>query len=484
MNTRRAACMVGMLAAMSTAWWVGAASAQQSDWAPTSDQTARFDAIFASLDNTLSPGCAVGVLHQGRLAFARGYGMANLEHNLAITPRSIFRTGSVSKQFTAAVVVLLAQEGVFSLDDVIQRYFPELPEFDAPITIRHLLHHTSGIRDYLELQTMRGVGDESTYGEDDVVALLARQRGLNFTPGSAYLYSNSGYLLLSRLVQRTTGHTLREQAQRLIFGPLGMTHTRFQDDHRELVPERASGYGSKPDGAFFLDQTTLDIVGDGGVFTSIEDMAKWMANFWTLQIGGPEWLATMETRGVLNNGDTIDYALGLVHGVQRGLPHIGHGGAFVGYRAATLRYPSQNLAVMTLCNYARTDPSSLSLAVGEVLLADRMDPVNDAAETPAPRPVDAPPSALSHTQEESLLGTYYSEEVESTLRIYRGDQGLMVNVNGPWNLALHSVSHDVLESDYFTLAFERTNGAVTGLKARSGRAGGIAFRRVVGEGQP
>jgi CubicO group peptidase (beta-lactamase class C family) len=203
-------------------------------------EASRIDSIFAPLDNTRSPGCALGVVKEGALIFARGYGMADLDHHIAIGPHTIFRTGSVSKQFTASVVVLLAQEGAFSLDDDIRIYFPEIPEYEAPITIRHLLHHTSGIRDYLELMEMRGVGDEATYTEDDVVALLARQKNLNFPPGSEFLYSNSGYLLLSRLVERTTGKTLREQAQRLLFGPLEMTSTHFHDDHREIVSNRAT----------------------------------------------------------------------------------------------------------------------------------------------------------------------------------------------------------------------------------------------------
>ncbi len=366
----------------------------------------RIDSLFQVFDNTRSPGCAVGVLEtatsvpggaagtlggapdtrrEGRLAFARGYGMANLDLGLAITPGSIFRTGSVSKQFTAAVVALLAREGSFSLDDPIRTYLPELPALYQPITLRHLLHHTSGIRDYLELMEMKGVGDEATYTEEDVVELLARQEGLNFPPGTAYRYSNSGYVLLSRIVDRATGRTLREQAQRLLFGPLGMTHTHFHDDHREIVPERATGYNSAGGGPFFVDQTTLDIVGDGGVFTSLEDMARWMANFWTLEVGGPGWLTTMETPGVLSSGDTLDYALGLTLGEQRGLATVGHGGAFVGYRAATLRYPSEGVAVMVLCNYARVNPTALAEAVGAVWLEDRMEPPPPTPRRPASR---------------------------------------------------------------------------------------------------
>jgi len=440
----------------------------------------RIDSVFAPFDNPRSPGCAVGVLEEGRLAFARGYGMANLDHGIAITSRSIFRIGSVSKQFTAAVVVLLAQEGVFSLDDGIREYFPELPELYGPITVRNLLHHTSGIRDYLELMGMRGVGDEATYTEDDMVRLLSRQKDLNFDPGSDFRYSNSGYLLLSRLVYRTTGMTLRDQAQRLLFDPLGMERTHIHDDHREIVPDRATGYGSGSNGRFFVDQTTLDIVGDGGVFTSIEELSRWMDNFFELKVGGPDWLATMETRGILTNGDTLDYALGLRTGLQRGLPTVGHGGAFVGYRAATLRYPSEGVSVMVLCNYARTDPSRMAGEVGEIWLEDRMDPRPDPQAAPRPpsrpSPEDTTP-LLSSEEQRPFLGEYYSEEVDATYRILRGDDGLILDVNGALTLPLEGRGPDTLVGEWLTLTFWREGDSVAGFRAGSGRAGGIVFSR-------
>ncbi|MFH1764777.1 MAG: serine hydrolase domain-containing protein, partial [Gemmatimonadota bacterium] len=439
----------------------------------------RIDSIFRQLDNTRSPGCALGVIEEGALPFARGYGMANLEHGIAINARTIFRTGSVSKQFTAGTVVLLAGEGAFSLDDDIRIHFPELPEYEAPIRVRHLLHHTSGLRDYLELMAMRGVGDEATYSEDDVVALLARQKALNFPPGSEFLYSNSGYVLLSRLVERTTGQTLREQAERLLFWPLGMKSTHYHDDHHEIVPGRATGYGLGPQGRFVVDQTTLDIVGDGGVFTSVEEVSRWMANFWALDVGGEAWLSQLEGRGVLTTGDTVDYALGLRHGTQRGLPYVGHGGAFVGYRAATLRYPGEDLAVVVLCNYGLTDPMSMAMGVGEVLLEDRMEPLPERGAEPGSgtSPPSDPPPPLSPEEERSLLGEYYSEEVDATLRILKGESGLTVDLNGAWDLPLLPVGPDRFRAQYLTLSLVRDPDGVTGLRVGSGRAGGVWFAR-------
>lgn len=454
-------------------------SAQEADRAQDLTRSTRIDSIFQAFDNTRSPGCAVGVLEEGRVAFARGYGMANLDHGLAITPTSIFRTGSVSKQFTAAVVVLLAREGNFSLDDPIRTYLPELPALYQPITLRHLLHHTSGIRDYLELMEMKGVGDEATYGEEDVVELLARQEGLNFPPGSAYRYSNSGYVLLSRIVHRATGQTLREQAQRLLFGPLGMTHTHFHDDHREVVPERATGYNSAGESPFFVDQTTLDIVGDGGVFTSIEDMARWMANFWTLEVGGPEWLTAMETRGVLASGDSLDYALGLTHGVQRGLATVGHGGAFVGYRAATLRYPAEGGAVMILCNYARVNPTALAQGVGAVWLEDRMGPPPPPRQEAQARPTAGErPLPISRELREALVGTYYSRELDATYRIVQDGDTVVLDLNGVLTLPVRGGPEGTVRANWLTLTYRLEGSTVNAFQAGSGRAGGIEFLRV------
>lgn len=454
------------------------------DMPPSRDnalRSARIDSVFGGLDHTRSPGCAVGVLEEGILAFARGYGMASLDHGIAITPQTVFRTGSVSKQFTAAVIVLLAEEGAFSLDDGITAYFPELPPFYGSVTLRHLLHHTSGIRDYLELMGMRGVGDEATYTEDDVVRLLTRQKALNFSPGTEYLYSNSGYLLLSRLVYRVTGRTLREEAERLLFEPLRMPRTHFHDDHREIVPGRAVGYGSTSDGRFFVDQTTLDIVGDGGVFTNIEELSRWMANFWELEVGGPEWLTAMETPGVLVSGDTVDYGLGLRVGLQRGLRTVGHGGAFVGYRAGTLRYPDEDLAVMVLCNYARTDPSRMAAEVGAIWLEGRMGP--EAA--PAPErgsPVQGDPAeeavrTLTPAEQRPFLGEFYSQELDATYRIFQRDGGIVLDVDGLLTLPLEARGRNILIADWLTLTYTVEGGSVTGFEASSGRVEGVSFVR-------
>ena len=303
----------------------------------TDIRTGKVDEIFSTWDRIDSPGCALGVINNGKLIYTRGYGSANLEYGLPITSKSVFRIGSTSKQFTAMCIALLEEEEKLSLDDNIRRYIPEMPVYESAITIRHLLHHTSGIRDYLTLWSIAGSRDDDFFVDDEVLAMLSRQKELNFAPGDEYLYSNSGYFLLSQIVKRITGKSMREYAEKNIFEPLGMTHTHFHDDHTRIVPKRASGYESTGKNMFRISMTTLDMIGDGGIFTTIEDLLLWDRNFYENKLGkgGPELIEKMQTTGCLNDGTHLDYALGLVVKEHRGLKKVSHGGAFVGYRAVS-----------------------------------------------------------------------------------------------------------------------------------------------------
>jgi CubicO group peptidase (beta-lactamase class C family) len=346
------------------------------------------DGIFADFDNDRSPGCALGVIRDGSLIYRRGYGMANLEHGIPNGPQSVFRIGSTSKQFTALAVALLDREGALSLDDPLSKHFPEFPDWADGITIRQLVHHSSGLRDYLTLAWLSGLTDDADYYTDQwVIDLLARQQELNFPPGEQYLYSNSGYLLLAHLVGRISGQSLRQFAAERIFRPLGMNQTHFHDDHNHIVPLRASGYAPKGDG-FRISMTTLDIVGDGGVYTSIDDLLLWDRNFYDNRLGGggPDLIRTMTTPGRLKDGESLDYAFGLTVSDYRGLEMISHGGAFVGYRAEMLRFPEQRFSVAVLCNRSDGAPTDKARRVASHFLADHMTAVTapgGAEESPA-----------------------------------------------------------------------------------------------------
>ena len=337
----------------------------------------RVDSIFASVDKRDAPGCAVAVIDSGRTVFAKGYGMASLEHDLPITPTSAFYAASVSKQFTAFAVAMLAQRGKLSLDDNIRKWIPEVPDFGKTITVRHLIHHTSGLRDYFGLLGMTGWPSDGPVTEARFLDLVSRQKGLNFDPGSRYLYSNTGYVLLSILVKRVSGQSLREFADKSIFAPLGMSSSHFRDDHTMLVKNRAFAYSPRP-GGWALDVPGFDVVGDGGLFTTVEDLARWARNFDDHTVGGDELAERVLTRGRLTSGDSIPYAYGLIRGVYRGQPVIEHGGAYGGYRTQVLRFPTQHFAVVTLCNSSTANAAQLSQAVAAVYIGDRLAPATQA----------------------------------------------------------------------------------------------------------
>ncbi len=395
---------------------------------PSAAQVARIDSIFAKWDRRDSPGCAVSVSRDSETLFEKGYGMSNLEYDVPITPQSIFHVASMSKEFTALSVVLLVEQRRLSLDDDVRKYIPELPDYGQRITLRQLLHHTSGIRDQWELLRLAGWRDDDPITMDDILDILARQKELNFAPGSQFLYSNSGFTLLAEVVHRVSGKTLRQFAQENIFAPLGMTHTHFHDDHTMIVPGRTSAYVARKEGGWAIRIPVFDNAGATSLFTTVEDLAKWNANFTSHRIGGDAGWAMMQERFVLTGGDTIPYALGLVHGRYRGLATIGHNGSDAGYRSDFTRFADSHVAVSVLCN-TPPDPAPAGLAqrVADVVLSDRLQPV---PPKPATKAAPAPAADLA-----SLPGVYWAPQTESLVRIEaRGDS--LVALRGPQAMPL------------------------------------------------
>jgi CubicO group peptidase (beta-lactamase class C family) len=330
----------------------------------------RTDQLFAEWDRPDSPGCALAVIQHGEIVHKKGYGMADLERDVPLSPRSVFDLGSTSKQFVALCILLLAEQGKLSLDDDIRRHIPEMPDYGEPITLRHLIHHISGIRDYLELMTLCGMRFENDYYEGEIIALLARQKELNFKPGEEYLYSNSGYFLLGEIVKRVVGQSLNDFAREQIFQPLGMDHTRFYDDFTLIVPNRAIGYAPREGGGYGIELYHSDLVGDGGLLTSVEDLFLWDQNFYEnkLGVGGPELIDQMLTRGTLNDGKELSYASGLEIGHYRGLPIVSHSGGWAGYRSDIIRFPEQRFSVICLSNLSTFKPTVLAKQVADLYL--------------------------------------------------------------------------------------------------------------------
>jgi CubicO group peptidase (beta-lactamase class C family) len=381
----------------------------------------RVDSIFATFDKRDSPGCAVSVVDSGRTVFAKGYGMASLEHDVPIAPNTAFYAASVSKQFTAFAIAMLAEQGKLSLDDDIRKWIPEVPNFGKTITVRHLIHHTSGLRDYFGLLGMTGWPSDGPVAEARFLDLVSRQKALNFDPGSRHLYSNTGYVLLSILVKRVSGQSLREFADQAIFAPLGMSDSHFRDDHTMLVKNRAFAYSPRA-GGWQMDVPGFDVVGDGGLFTTVADLAKWARNFDEHTVGGDALAARILTRGRLTSGDSIPYAFGLSHNVFRGQPTIEHGGAYGGYRTQVLRFPALRFAVLTLCNAGTANAARLSQRVASAYLGDRLGPVT--VTVAGGNALGSSTVRLSRDQLARYAGAYWDARNEVLRRIEVRDSAL------------------------------------------------------------
>lgn len=332
----------------------------------------QIDALFAQWNKSDSPGCALAVIKDGQIVYKRGYGMADLEHNVPISAQTVFDVGSMSKQFTAACILILEQQGKLSVNDDIRKYLPELPKYDPPVTIRHLLHHTSGIQDYLQLMIQGGVRLENTATEEDVMKFIQSVPKTEFTPGDQHKYSNSGYFLMSEIVERVSGARLSEFAEQQIFKPLGMTQTHIHDDFTRIVKNRAIGYAPRRSGGFRLEMSLLDTVGDGGVMTTVEDLFLWDQNFYQSKlVSGQELITRLSTPGVLNSGRKLEYACGIMVGDWKGHQIIHHNGAWAGYRAEMIRFPADRLSVICLANLGSINPSRLTRQVADLLLTNQ-----------------------------------------------------------------------------------------------------------------
>jgi CubicO group peptidase (beta-lactamase class C family) len=415
---------------------------------PTEQQAV--DKVFAAYETPGSPGCSLGVVRDGAFVYSKGYGLASLELGVPLAPNSVFYMASVSKQFTAASIVLAAEQGFLSLDDDIHKYIPELPNYGEPITLREMLHHTSGFRDFLGLVQLSGRDLSDVLPAAQMLDLIARQKALNFSPGTEYLYSNTNYFLLAEVIKRATHKPLSVFAEANIFRPLGMSHTRFYDDRSVVVPGRVPAYDPGSNGSFKVDwSTNFDNVGDGGLMSSVDDLLLWDKNFYDNRLGKGTLLKELQTRGILKNGKQIDYALGLEISTYRGLPIVEHGGALFGYRTEILRFPEQRFSVICLCNLGSVNPGSLSRAVADLYLKSALAPA------PAPAHPSEPTSQKTAAADaHALAGNYENPKTHSALQFSIAGDALQV-----YGMSLKSVGPDQFVLPIGpTVSFEKKNG--------------------------
>jgi CubicO group peptidase (beta-lactamase class C family) len=389
----------------------------------------RIDSVFAFIKAD-APGCAVGIYKNGDLTWARGYGLASLEHQLPITPRTVFDIGSTGKQFAAALTLLLVAEGKLELDASVRRYVPELPAWADTTTVRQLLHHTAGVRDYLTLFTAGGIRNQDWTTQADAVRAVARQRALDFAPGSAWSYSNSGYMLLAEIVARTSGKSYAQVARERLFAPLGMTHSMILDNHATVVPGKAGSYTPAPNGAFMAVLSNFEQVGDGAVQTSLEDLGKWIRNFEQPTVGGAALIRELETTGVAG-GKPIRYARGLQVDSVRGLRRVRHGGSWVGFRADLARIPDKRIGVATLCNRGDANTGMLLDGVMNVVLDDAGVPRPAANAVATNGGNGATPVSVIVPNATRYAAFYFSATTNRTVRLQARNDSLAVGLGGP-----------------------------------------------------
>jgi len=463
---------------------------------------AQIDALFKPWSGSDSPGCSIGVTRNGLPVFQAGYGMAGLEQGVANRADTVYNIASLSKHFTSAAIELLAQQGKLSWDDDVRQYIPQLRDYGAPITLRHLANHTSGIRDHASLLDLTGWNWVDAVTERRMLELISRQKQLNFPTGSRYLYSNSGYVLLAAVVKRVSGLSLGDFSEQQIFKPLGMLHTRFYDDRQMIWKNRAPGYYPRDDGnGFAAWRPTYDeIIGDGALLTSIPDMALWERNFLYPTLGPrPRQLVdVLQQPSQLNDGrpalaaddsgeadkaNPSVYTLGLVEGSYRGLRTIAHGGGIPGYASYMLRFPEQKFAVTILCNLGGAPVYELADAVSDLYLKDQF---KRGGPTPAPGAHQDDPEDAEEKQPKAVApaaplanyaGHYYSEELDTEYGIEVSGNGLQVQVGEAEPEQLIPTGGDTFEGDY-TLEFTRdTTGRANGYTLKTERIDGIRFDR-------
>jgi CubicO group peptidase (beta-lactamase class C family) len=376
----------------------------------TADEVIRVDSVFEDWSDPAGPGAAVAITRNGRIVYSQGYGSAQLEYRIPVAPTTIFHVASVSKQFTTFAVALLARDGLLSWDDEVHRHLPELPDLGRPVTLRHLANHTSGVRDQWELLIQAGWRIDDVITRDQIMALMARQRELNFEPGSEYLYSNMGYSLLAEVVERVSGMSFGAFLHERVFLPLSMHRTHVHSDHTMVVPGRAYSYAPGANGEWRNAVLSYANQGATSLFTTVEDLARWIAEMEEPVVGDPDLWAEMVEPAPLNSGDTAPYGLGISVGTYRGLATRGHGGADAGFRTNLLHFPQERVGVVVFGNAASFNAAGMARGVADVILAGRLEEEN-GEEDPHRGPV-----------------TVAAETLEELVGVYRVPDGMLVSV--------------------------------------------------------
>ncbi|MFT4645441.1 MAG: CubicO group peptidase (beta-lactamase class C family) [Pseudohongiellaceae bacterium] len=393
------------------------------------DKIEEIDNLFKKWDNPDSPGAAIGIIQNGKMLYSKGYGVANLEHHVPNTSQTAFSIASNSKQFTAACIVLLSQQGKLDLNQSLYSIYPDFPEYAKTISVKNLLHHTSGLRDYPQLAYLSGLRPNDYYNDDDIMKWLISQKELNFPSGEEYLYCNSGYWLLGQIVQKVSGLSLAEFAKNEIFEPLGMSNTHFHDNSATIINNRATGYGLNRSGAYVNFISTQENVGATGIYTTVEDIKKWDDEFYDQKVLNDSFWKLMTSQGVLNNGEMLEYASGLKIKEYKGLKTIDHGGRLPGYWSDIIRFPEQKFTVVVFTNRSDAAAAPLGYQIADIFLKDKL--IAKVEKTEPKRDVKF--ITLSNKTLEKYVASYWNEEEKQSRKVFLKNDTLMFQ-RGPRNI--------------------------------------------------
>jgi CubicO group peptidase (beta-lactamase class C family) len=453
---------------------------------PVPDADKKMDSLFAHY-NTHTPGVSLVVVKDGQTIFKKSYGSANLEFGIANTPETVFQIASVSKQFTAFAIYLLAKQGKLSLEDDIRKYIPELPTYGKPIRIRHLLAHTSGIRDLAATLTLAGWHIEDVMTTEQIMKVITRQKELNFEPGSAFGYSNTGYTLLAQIVERVTKQSFTDYTSKNIFEPLQMVNTRFYNDYHAIIKNRAHSY-EKSDGQYITKELLVADAGPSSLHTTAEDLVKWANNFDHPVIGDAQLIAAFNEVSVLDNSkpvvwaasgtDTTYHAKGQVRWQHWGIPVISHGGHTAGFRAWLARFPEQNLSIIALSNDEHYDILGTGLKIMEFYLKDRFKEA-PTINTPS-SPVNITRTEKYTTNLKDFTGYYYSDELATSYTVQLQNDKLIMTHSRLSDIELTRIDDSKftgINSFKFELEFVRNRKDIAGFRISNFGAKNVRFTR-------
>ncbi|MEM6377103.1 MAG: serine hydrolase domain-containing protein [Bacteroidota bacterium] len=385
----------------------------------TPEITQKIDGLFSAWEESEMPGGVIGIVENGELVWSKAYGMASLEYDVPNTTETIFNIASVSKQITAFSMVLLEQQGKLSLDDEVRKHLKEMPDFGKKITIRQLLHHTSGLRNFQNMLSMAGWRSGESMTNEDLLRYLSQQRDLNFDPGAEYLYCNTGFNIVTAIVERITGQSFQDWTQENIFQPLGMTNSSYREDLERIHKNTATSYDGDAKNGFEQPLKYWTYMGNGNVYTTVDDLTKWMNNFRNPTLGGKEGIEKLVTPGVLKNGEELTYGLGIWLGENSGVKRYSHGGSVGGYRSNMVYFPEQDKGIILITNFSTANPGGKVFAIADMILADVVTPRNNNASSQSNK-IERKAVTFNQVRFQDFVGKYFVDGVIVELSLDAG----------------------------------------------------------------